>query len=89
MAVSEREGIPSAGRDMGLVLSHHRGNPRLSSHPKPPLLSKSPSRWDGAKEKLMAKVVWGRTSCVKRKGQSEGSASLEGGVRSSVEFYNF
>lgn len=51
--------------------------------------SKSSSGWGRKKEKLTAKVVWGHTSRVKRKKQNEGSASLEGGVHSSVEFYDF
>lgn len=36
----------------------------------------------------MTKVIWGCESRVKRKREVE-TASSEGGVHSSVEFYNF
>lgn len=64
------------------------GNPRLSSHPKPRPCALVFVQIKGKKEKLMTKVVWGRESRVKREREVE-TASLESGVHSSVEFYNF
>lgn len=69
-------------------------SPQVGIPGRPPIQghhcsSKSSSRWGRKKEKLTAKVVWGRTSRAKRKEQSEGSACLEGGVHSPVEFYDF
>lgn len=64
------------------------GNPRLSSQPKPRPLAHVFIQIKGKKEKLMTEVVWGRESRVKRKREVE-IGSSEGGVHSSVEFYNF
>lgn len=49
--------------------------------------STSLPRSGSKEEKLMTKVVWGLKSRAKRERES-GPASLEGGVHSSVDFYN-
>lgn len=88
MAVSEREGLPSAGRGRRSLTAG--GGPRLSSRPKSPQLSKSSSRSDQEGKRKGLRRRWFRDiKVVKREKQSDQNASLEGGIHSSVQFYNF
>lgn len=83
---------PSAEGDMGLLLRkvpslqvEIAGCPSIQSHDCSYMSS---SKLGDKKKKLMTKGVWGHKSRAKRKEEVE-TASLEGGVHSSVEFYNF
>lgn len=78
--------MPSSLLQGGTRARRGRRNPKLSSHPKPRLLLPVFIRISGKRETLMAKVVRGHKSRVKRGG---GTTSLEGGVHSSVELYDF
>lgn len=64
------------------------GNPKLSSHPKPRPLARVFIQIKSKKEKLLTRGVGRRKRRAKRKREVE-TASSEGGVHSSVEFYNF